>query len=261
MKTNKLSFLFKTSLSLIIFLQTILVFAKKNYDADMSLCLDTEIILDALELPVSQVPDFEYVDLGLPSGTKWGKYNLGAYSDERKGNFYAWGELNSKENFTSQNYEYFVPRHQEVDANGFGRLVPAGYVDIGDCISGTKYDVVTKELGEGWCIPTKEDWFELFKYCKVQKTKKNRAPGLRFIGPNGNWIFLSVCWRNSTNRNQWIGSYWSGTKYNSGSSHAWHFYFNVSDLIQQPTPPTDAGNYKLESTYISNGFAIRPVKK
>ena len=38
----------------------------------------------------------KYVDLGLPSGLKWAKCNLGASKPSDYGNYYAWGELIDK---------------------------------------------------------------------------------------------------------------------------------------------------------------------
>ena len=35
---------------------------------------------------------YEYVDLGLPSGLKWGTCNVGASSPEQAGLYFAWGE-------------------------------------------------------------------------------------------------------------------------------------------------------------------------
>ncbi len=49
----------------------------------------------------------EYVDLGLPSGTLWATYNLGATSPYEKGQFFAWGEVESKDDFSWENYRFF----------------------------------------------------------------------------------------------------------------------------------------------------------
>ena len=38
----------------------------------------------------------EWVDLGLPSGTKWATTNVGATTPEDYGNYYAWGETTTK---------------------------------------------------------------------------------------------------------------------------------------------------------------------
>lgn len=41
----------------------------------------------------------EYVDLGLPSGTLWATYNVGATSPYEKGDYFAWGEVEPREDF------------------------------------------------------------------------------------------------------------------------------------------------------------------
>ena len=46
----------------------------------------------------------EYVDLGLPSGLKWATCNIGAESPEEYGDYFAWGEINSKEVYTLSTY-------------------------------------------------------------------------------------------------------------------------------------------------------------
>ena len=46
------------------------------------------------------------VDLGLPSGTLWCKYNLGANTETEYGDYYAWGELTTKSEYTEENYRY-----------------------------------------------------------------------------------------------------------------------------------------------------------
>ena len=42
----------------------------------------------------------EYVDLGLPSGIKWAKRNLGASKPSDYGDYYAWGETEPKAEYT-----------------------------------------------------------------------------------------------------------------------------------------------------------------
>ena len=51
-------------------------------------------------------PDAEYVDLGLPSGTKWAACNLGATKPEEYGDYYAWGETKGKTSFYWRNYTW-----------------------------------------------------------------------------------------------------------------------------------------------------------
>ena len=44
---------------------------------------------------------FEYVDLGLPSGTKWATCNVGADKETDYGLYFAWGETVGYSGITS----------------------------------------------------------------------------------------------------------------------------------------------------------------
>lgn len=46
----------------------------------------------------------EFVDLGLPSGTLWAKYNVGATSETATGNYYMWGKGSSQYNSSDSAY-------------------------------------------------------------------------------------------------------------------------------------------------------------
>ena len=87
----------------------------------------------------------EAVDLGLPSGTKWAPYNVGATKPEEFGDFYAWGETKTKNplRYTKEDYRYYKNRRE--------------YVNIGDDISRTEYDVAHVKWEGNWCMPTKDD--------------------------------------------------------------------------------------------------------
>ena len=47
-----------------------------------------------------------YVDLGLPSGTKWATMNVGANSPEDYGDYFAWGETSPKEVYSLSTYKW-----------------------------------------------------------------------------------------------------------------------------------------------------------
>ena len=48
----------------------------------------------------------EWVDLGLPSGTKWATCNVGATKPEEYGNYYAWGETETKTTYNWSTYKW-----------------------------------------------------------------------------------------------------------------------------------------------------------
>ena len=55
------------------------------------------------------------VDLGLPSGTIWCKYNLGANNDTNYGDYYAWGEIvPNKTNYAWSNYKWANILHTQL---------------------------------------------------------------------------------------------------------------------------------------------------
>ena len=118
----------------------------------------------------------EYVDLGLPSGTKWAVKNLGATSDNRIGNKYAWGE--TKSTFTKENYKFWNNDTQEY----------VKYTTWGSVLE-LEDDAAYVALGGNWRMPTKEQAEELLSNC-------SGTIGTVFTGKNGNYIIIESDPRN-----------------------------------------------------------------
>ena len=97
--------------------------------------------------------DIQYVDLGLPSGTKWGDRNIGASSVNERGTFYGWGEITGT--VKSQNGRYgdriLIERNVSFP------------VDIST--SNKDLDVAYMTLGGYWHTPTTEQMIELTTHC------------------------------------------------------------------------------------------------
>lgn len=116
----------------------------------------------------------EFVDLGLPSGIKWARCNVGANSPEEYGNYYAWGETESKSEYTVHNYAFTYDEYFTIDS-----------------ISGNpKYDVATNKWGNNCRIPSEEDFRELIDKCTWKLSTQNGVNGHNVIGPNGDSIFF-----------------------------------------------------------------------
>ena len=47
----------------------------------------------------------DYVDLGLPSGTLWADKNVGAKTETEYGDYFAWGEIETKEEYIWKTYK------------------------------------------------------------------------------------------------------------------------------------------------------------
>lgn len=129
----------------------------------------------------------EYVDLGLPSGTLWATYNVGASSPYEGGDYFAWGEVEPKDDFTWENYKFF--EGYEVDLNNGEWAV---LKDIGNNICGTEYDAARHQWGSGWRLPSDEELYELRMVCWNKYTTENGVRGCRVYGPNEHSIFLAI---------------------------------------------------------------------
>lgn len=142
------------------------------------------------------------IDLGLPSGTKWASFNVGANKPEEYGNYYSWGETEVRD-------QYYFTTYSLCD----GTVTSCH--DIGENISGTEYDVAHVKWGGEWCMPTKDDFQELAYNCEYKETSVNGVKGLQFTGPNGQYIFLpysGYVWNTENDKAGSEGSYWSATQ-------------------------------------------------
>lgn len=137
---------------------------------------------------------YEWVDLGLASGTKWATHNVGATTPEEYGDLYAWGEIETKTEYTKDN------------------SVTHG-VSMTDISGNPTYDVARNKWGSTWRMPKKNELEELYEDCEWAR-KEN---GYKVTGPNGKSIFLPAAGRHDWNGLEGVGSdcnYWGSTPYN-----------------------------------------------
>lgn len=127
-----------------------------------------EIASDVIER--TNINDHDYVDLGLPSGTKWAKSNLG----ERPflGNLYSYDKLIDGDE-KQLNTDYLRRNH----------IIDSSFNLTND------FDVVTSQWGTLWRTPTIHELIELFENCKIEYVAV-LPHGFRLTGPSGASIFL-----------------------------------------------------------------------
>lgn len=151
-------------------------------------------VADEPQPPAPSEPDgiiggHEYVDLGLPSGTLWATYNVGATSPYEKGQYFAWGEVEPREDFSWESYKFF--EGYEMDPNNGEWAV---LENIGADICGTEYDAARYQWGNGWRLPNEQERYELCMLCWTNgSTVENGVRGVRLHGPNEHSIFLPIC--------------------------------------------------------------------
>lgn len=198
----------------------------------------------------------EYVDLGLPSGTLWATYNIGATSPYEKGLYFAWGEVEPKEDFTWENYKFF--KGIEYDPNNGSWAI---LEDIGEDISGTEYDAARHQWGNGWRLPNEQERYELRMLCWCNGlSEENGIRGARIHGPNGHSIFLPI-----TGYGLWYGvedyfqntdgSYWTGSDYKQ-----WGYNGRpIEPSIRATSMLVDLGGFNKGCAIKAYGLNVRAV--
>ena len=192
----------------------------------------------------------EYVDLGLPSGTLWATNNVGAGMPEAYGYFFAWAETAPKTTYDWNTYRYC--RDDSNQLTKYCNNVSYGYNGFTDnlTILQSDDDVATANWGDGWRIPTDNEWDELIAYCTQTWTTCNGVNGRLFIAPNGNSLFLPAagcCDLSSLSSAGSYGGYWSSSLRTDYPGRAWYFYFYLND-------------FSLGSSYRYLGRSVRPVR-
>ena len=130
---------------------------------------------------------YNLVDLGLPSGTLWADRNVGADSPEASGNYFAWGETESKDNYNWSSYKWCNGTSDAITKycydSSSGTVDNKTVLDLDD-------DAAYVNMGTEWRMPTEAEYSELHSECTWNWTTQNGVNGYKVTGPNGNSIFL-----------------------------------------------------------------------
>lgn len=204
----------------------------------------------SVQAPVISSPaEVIAVDLGLPSGKLWADRNVGAKSPEDYGAFFSWGNVEphfpNKDNMDwgddDEAFDYKFSSEEYKKTPGY-KL--EGNIDA-------EHDAATVNLGEPWCMPTEDDFQELYDNCDWTRKTVNGVNGYLVTSKiNGNSIFFPCSGYGYGS--SWLsrgghGYYWSAS---FGSAvYARDLYFYSGGVGPQ-------GNYG----YRYCGFAVRPVQ-
>ena len=158
----------------------------------------------------------DWVDLGLPSGTRWATCNVGANNPEEYGDYFAWGETYPKNTYNSNTYFYVMTTTTPLS-------LPSSD------------DAASVNWGSGWRMPTPTELTELKNYCTITRLTQNEVWGLLFTGPNGNSIFLPFVgyYSGSSLMLRGDGHYWSncrGSSANDFTPDGLHLGYDTQQL-------------------------------
>ena len=155
---------------------------------------------------------FEYVDLGLPSGTMWATCNVGADKPEDEGLLFQFGCVDGYK-YGDKNDQFRTNDQNKQDTgNKFIPLTASGkayktneILDLGD-------DAAHVNMGGKWRMPTYEQLKELYDNTTHRVETINGVKGMLFTSKiNSNKLFIPFI----------QGSWWNGNWNDWGRSDAY----------------------------------------
>ena len=218
--------------------------------------------IQAVQEPPCPIP--EAVDLGLPSGTRWASFNLGASKPEEYGDYYAWGETKPKSVFSWQTYKWYK---KENGKEGLTKYCPEsryGFDGFQDdkWILDPEDDAAHVRLGEDWRMPTAGDWDELARLCTLEWITLGEVTCAKLTGPNGNSIILppggGANDGSDLSEVGEIGVFWSSSGVNVEGAWIFGFYEDM-DEEDEAFPYPDRCLLTEPGVERSSGLPIRPV--
>ena len=198
------------------------------------------------------------VDMG--TSVYWATTNLSleglVNSTTSSGSYFAWGEISRKNDYTWTTYKWcngndhaltkYCPPNMVEFWGGVGD--PDGIITLDE-----DDDAAHVILGDGWRIPTLDEWVELFSICSLSTYAgygvyyirlSSRITGESLVIP-GTRYFDGTTWKGTSES----GHYWSSTVNNSNPKFA-----NTLHVSPRQSP-----YYNLGSSFRYFGYNIRPV--
>lgn len=205
----------------------------------------TYSISQVKEVAFVEAEEHEWVDLGLPSGTLWATCNIGANSPEEYGDYLAWGETTTKNNYSWSTY---------FDTDDGGSTFKKYNNNGGLTELQPTDDAATANWGSDWQMPSLAQIQELYSsnYTTTEWTQVNGVNGRKITSKsNGNSIFLPAAgyrYGTSLYGAGGDGDYWSRSLYAGYSDSAYYLYFSSDNI--------DWNDY----IYRNFGQSVRPVR-
>ena len=205
---------------------------------------DTGISKQASE--VLTVDGHECVDLGL--SVKWETCYVGATKPEEYGTYFAWGEVEPKNDYSWSTYKYGAYKDQLTKYCNNSRYGKDGFTDNKTKLD-PEDDAAVVNWGGSWRMPTGAEQDELCNNCTWDWTTQNGVNGYKVKGPNGNFIFLPAAGHMNNSSFSSAGSsgeYWSSSLNTGYPYYAYIVFFNSSYVFS---------NFN----YRNIGQSVRPV--
>ena len=191
----------------------------------------------------------EAVFLGNPT-VMWAPYNVGASSPEECGDYFAWGEVETKSNYSWSTYKWGSP----------GKYLKYGSSYDDYTVIQPDDDVAQVKWGNGWRMPTKDEIDHILKNCRWELTQIKGVNGYKvtyeYKDDNDNSISNSIflpaagCYEGTSIQGCGTSGYYYSTLFDQENKDcAYAFYFHISN----------SSSISKNSSLRYCGFTVRPV--
>ena len=222
--------------------------------------------------------DVQAVDLGLPSGIRWASCNVGATTPEGYGYYFAWGETESKKNYSWETYKYAnvgeFYHHKFTKYCTDASSGDNGFIDNKTVLE-PEDDAATANWGDVWRMPTDAEWTELREQCTWTWTAQNGVNGYQVASKtNGNSIFLPAAGFRDGNAAPYVagrrGYYGSSSLLENSSDDVWIVTFNHEKVERDNDkrnkglsvrPVQDKQEEVVEPAYVAKPFTVADGKQ
>lgn len=233
---------------------------------------DTNMVINSIPMEATRgtYRGHEWVDLGLPSGTKWATMNVGAKTISDYGTYFAWGETSAKDDYRWEKYKFHRSGYREYNLE-FSKYCDKDSLEELEL----KDDAANKLWGTGWRIPSDEQYEELYENCFCDEVRMGSTSLMRLTGPNGNYILLPKAGYHYAYQS-YDGSYYDSDSYSTGTYYwtrtrnskmeAWSFtgsfYHNDRNNGLPVRPVLELGrtiNYRLDSNSQADSINVDTI--
>lgn len=197
--------------------------------ADIGTLKTGKVDKEDMEVIIGDTNGHDFVDLGLPSGTKWATMNVGASSITDYGNYYQYGKGAAQHAATIEQSNY----------NGTENPLDSSV------------DTATQVWGGDWYMPTKQQLEELIANTTYEWVTNYQGSGINgaTFTANGQTLFIPAAGYYSYGSLSSVGSFgfvWSSTPYSQNYAFAYSLYFGD-------------GYENIEFYNREGGYSVRPV--
>ena len=179
----------------------------------------------------------EFIDLGLPSGTKWANINIGATKETDYGLYFQWGDTVGYSGDDAKEHSTWAtcPGNGEKSSYDPTSFATWESENLTDGVFNTSVDAAYVHTNGKAKMPTEEQLRELINETDKEWTTIDGVNGWKFTSKkdSSKYIFIPAAGYVLSGKFSDVGSYgsvWSSSLHTSGESRACDLYFYSSGV-------------------------------